>query len=44
MAGDEFTWKFGEIITDITAVEEGGCKLKINSSTRMFPDNFVNIT
>ena len=43
MAGDELSLEIGEIITDITVIEEVGYNLKINSSTKMFPENFVNI-
>ena len=40
-AGDELSLKIGEIITDITVVEEGWCKGKLNGSTGMFLENFV---
>ena len=40
-AGNELILKVGETITDITVVEEGWCKGKLNCNTGVFPENFV---
>jgi len=43
VAPDELTLKVGDVITNITPVEDGWCQGTIYGKSGVFPDNFVKV-
>ena len=42
-APDELTLKVGDVLTNITTIEEGWCRGTLKGISGMFPDNFVKV-
>jgi hypothetical protein len=38
---DELSLKIGDVVTNITTVEEGWCEGTVNGVTGLFPSNFI---